>query len=81
MRKLKDLEIVVVVFVVLTLMLGTLVFHYRSLLEAGPADLRRLSRRNIVFETDFYGLRYRGVSSNYIDAAILWYEAYEKPML
>ncbi len=81
MRKLKDLEIVVGVFVVLTLMLGTLVVHYRSLLQAGPVELQSLANRNIAFETDFYGLRYRGISSNLIDAYILYYGAYEKPLL
>ena len=53
MRKLKDLELVVGIFVVLTLMLGALVVHYRGLLQAGPVELQSLSNRNISFETDF----------------------------
>lgn len=81
MRKLKDLELVVGVFVVLTLMLGTLLLHYRSLVQAGPVELQSVSSRNIAFDTDFFGLRYRGVSSNLMDAAILLYGAYEKPLL
>ena len=81
MRKLKELELVVGIFVVLTLMLGALVVHYRGLLQAGPVELQSLSNRNISFETDFYGLRYRGLSSNLIDAFILYYGAYEKPVL
>ena len=81
MRKLKDLELVVGVFAVLTLMLGVLVVHYRGLLQAGLVEMQSLASRNISFETDFYGLRYRGVSSNYIDAFILYYGAYEKPLL
>jgi tRNA G46 methylase TrmB len=81
MRKLKDTEIIFVVYGILTLILGTLVFQYRSALQQGPPGIQEFANRNIEFVTDFYGLRYRGISNNYIDVHVLYYGAFEKPML
>lgn len=81
MRKLKDAEIIFLVYTLLCLLLGTLTLHYRSRLQFFPTELQHFIERDIEFTTDFYGLRYRGVSSNLIDAHILYYGAYEKPVL
>jgi FkbM family methyltransferase len=81
MRKLSDSEIVILVYTLLCVVLGTLVFHYRSRQQFGPTELQQFVERNIEFRTDFYGLRYHGVSNNLIDAHILYYGAYEKPVL
>ena len=81
MRKLKDVEIIFVVFSSLTLLLGALVIHYRGVLRDYPSGFESFTARNIEFVTDFYGLRYHGVSNNQIDAHILYYGAFEKPLL
>jgi hypothetical protein len=81
MRKAKDAAIILVVLGTLILMLGSLVVHYRNLAQAGSVRLQRIASRNIEFITDFYGFRYRGLSGNYIDAHILYFGAYEKPLL
>lgn len=81
MRKFKDAEIIFVVYGILTLILGTLVFQYRSALQQGQPGHRSFADRNIEFVTDFYGLRYHGVSDNLIDLHILYFGAFEKPML
>ena len=81
MRKANDTEIILVVFGALTLLLGSLVVHYRTLAPAGSVGLQSFASRNIEFTTDFYGFRYRGVSNNFVDAHILYFGAYEKPLL
>ncbi len=81
MRKLKDVEIIFVVFSSLTLLLGALVIHYRGVLRDYPSGFESFTARNIEFVTDFYGLRYHGVSNNLIDAHILYFGAFEKPLL
>lgn len=81
MRKLKDAEIVFVVYTALCLMLGFLVLHYRNWAQYNLIPLSHFGERNIEFTTDFYGLRYQGVSTNLIDAHVLYFGAFEKPML
>ncbi|MDA1234455.1 MAG: FkbM family methyltransferase [Acidobacteria bacterium] len=81
MRKASYAEIILVVFGSLTLMLGSLVVHYRALAQAGSSGLQSIFDRNVEFITDFYGFRYRGVSNNFVDAHILYFGAYEKPLL
>jgi len=48
---------------------------------AGVELLEDVRRRKEDFAVDYYGLRYRGNTGNYIDANVYYYGAYEKPEL
>ncbi len=82
-----DAKYVLIAFLPLCALLGLLVVHYRAttaeLVESFRSlpDYESFQRRNIDFTTDFYGMRYRGNASNYVDLNILYYGAYEKPLL
>jgi len=60
--------------------LRILVVKYKYVADQSPR-IEELMARNVEFETDFYGLRYHGDSTNYIDAHVLYYGAFEKPIL
>lgn len=80
MRKLRLVEIALLCSMLVCVLLRILVVKYKYLADQAPT-IAELMDRNVEFETDFYGLRYHGDSANYIDAHVLYYGAFEKPML
>lgn len=80
MRKLRLVEIALLCSMLVCVVLRILVVKYKYQADQAPS-IAEVMDRNVEFESDFYGLRYRGDSANYIDAHVLFYGAFEKPIL
>lgn len=80
MRKFRLLEIALLGLILLCVVLRIDVVRYKYMADQAPT-VEELADRHVDFETDFYGLRYHGNSTNIIDAHILYYGAFEKPIL
>ncbi|MDA0206016.1 MAG: FkbM family methyltransferase [Acidobacteria bacterium] len=88
MRNQNDAKYVLAAFGPLCLLLSGLVIHYRGLLKELQENvypprlvIQSFKERDIEFTTNFYGLRYSGESTNLIDLNILYFGAFEKPLL